>query len=249
LRYLITGCNSDIGKVLTKRLTAQPNSQVLLVSRSDPTESAEGEHSLIKRVGGLDLTNAAHLEKLACEVTAFFDGPFSTIHSVGDFWRHRPLDECSILDAEKMYRSHYLTLYGVIHSLIPTMRSIGGGKFIAFSCNSVVYNYPEMAAFTSAKAAVECLIKCVANEYSGEGVQANVLALPTIRTQKVEKDKPQGDLGNYIRPEELASIIIEQVETLSEYINGNVIRVFRHSDSFYHEAYFMRNPSGSSKKG
>lgn len=198
------------------------------------------------RLGGIDLTKGDHLKKLSKISTQFFNGPFVVIHSVGDFWCHRPLDECGLRVATKMIKSHYLTLYGVIYSLIPLMLRRGGGRFIAFSCNSVSYNYPEMAPFTSAKAAVESLIKCVANEYSGEGIQANALQLPTIRTSKVLRAKPKGDHDSYITPEELARIVITDLSVSSAYISGSVVKVFRHSDSFYHKAYFERNPTGRS---
>jgi len=48
-----------------------------------------------------------------------------------------------------------------------------------------------MAAFTSAKAACECLIKCIANEYSQYGIIANAIALSTILTPKVKKSKKE----------------------------------------------------------
>ena len=246
MKYLITGCNSDIGKAITKTLQ-EKRCKALLVSRS-PVEFSEPADTtqLFRRIGEIDLTKQEHLEILSSEASSFFDEPFTVIHSVGDFWTHRPLDECGIDVAARMMESHYLSLYGVVSATISIMRTLRGGRFIAFSCNSVSQNYPEMSPFTSAKAAVECLMKCVANEYSGEGIQANAVAMPTILTSKVLQNKPQGDHPNYITAEELAQFVVNEMATASLYMNGNVIKIFRYSPSFYHQAYFERNPSGRS---
>lgn len=250
MKFLITGASSDIACAIVEALRRRIASGVLLVSRSPGGEPCRIESNGFVTLQGLDLTSAAHLRFLRIESETFFDEPFITIHCAGDYWKHRPLDETDMEVASRMIASHYLTLYGVVHAVVPLMRRLGGGRFIAFSCNSVSHNYPEMAAFTSAKAAVECLVKCVANEYSGDGVQANALALPTIRTQKVISDesKPLGNPDNYLAPEEVARIVVDEVATLSPGVNGSVMNLWRYSRDFYHKAFFDRNPSGRSTK-
>jgi NAD(P)-dependent dehydrogenase (short-subunit alcohol dehydrogenase family) len=126
------------------------------------------------------------------------------------------------------------------------MVSRGGGRLVAFSCNSIQHNYPEMAPFTAAKAAVETLVKCIANEYSTAGIQANALALPTIRTPKVCESKDLPDEEDYVAPAELARIVLDEILCLSSYVNGNSIKLFKPSSAFYRTSYFDRNPSGRS---
>jgi 2-deoxy-D-gluconate 3-dehydrogenase len=118
----------------------------------------------------------------------------------------------------------------------------GGGKIIAFSCNSVIYNYPEMAAFTSVKAAVEGLIKAISNEWAGKGVSANAFALPTIKTKKVIDSKKVEDFKDYITPDELADIVLSFLKLPHNYINGSIIKLFKYNSSFYSKSYFERNP-------
>jgi NAD(P)-dependent dehydrogenase (short-subunit alcohol dehydrogenase family) len=141
-----------------------------------------------------------------------------------------------------MLQSQVVTLYGVARFLTPVMKDNGGGRLVAFSCNSVAYNYPDMSPFTASKAAIECFVKCYANEHSHFGISACFLALPTIRTPKVLKEKAKGDHKNYIKPADLADYILNCVLTQPHEVNGNVIKVFKYSHTFYHSSYYERNP-------
>ena len=135
---------------------------------------------------GMDLSVDADLDRLLAFVQQYFGGPFAVAHCVGDFWEHLPVSMCSLELARRMITSHYLTLYGVLHRLLPYMADVGGGRILALSCTSTNFSYPDMAAFTSAKAALEMLIKCVANEWAPRGITANAIALNGRHDQSSE---------------------------------------------------------------
>lgn len=233
--YLITGANSEIGQALAEHLTAKGHN-LLLVSRSAKRVETE-----LDWLDGIDLTREADLARLEAEIEKRFTGQFSVVHSVGDFWTHKSITNTSFSEAISQIQSHYITLYGVMKTVIPVMQKTGGGKIFAFSCNSVKYNYPDMAAFTSAKAAVECLIKCIANEQSKYNIVSNAFALPSIRTRSVIETKPQEFCDNYVTLEELVNCLEHVMECISPLTNGNIISLFKYSDSFYHKGYYERN--------
>ncbi len=141
-----------------------------------------------------------------------------------------------------MMSSHYTTLYGVLHTLLPVMKKLGGGRVLAFSCTSVGFNYPEMAAFTSAKAAVEALVRCVANEWGGFGIAANSIALSTVDTPDVRKTKPLANMENYLSAQEIGVLVEDILLASGPYLSGNVVRPLKYSKTFYGHAYFARNP-------
>lgn len=233
--YIVTGANSEIGKALSEHLTKKGH-EVLLVSRSSKPLSCSK-----KWLDGIDMTKESDLLIMRSFVKTNFSSPFTIIHSVGDFWKHKSITNTSFDEALSQIHSHYITLFGVIKAVVPIMQEVGGGKIIAFSCNSVRYNYPDMAAFTSSKAAVECLIKCIANEQSQYNILANAFALPSIKTNSVLKTKPEEFHKNYPTLEQLTNCIEQTIENLSPLINGNCISLFKYSDSFYHKGYYERN--------
>lgn len=235
--YVITGANSEIGKALIYQLINQEHN-ILLVSRSPKDNNIDDKYTWLE---GIDFVNEENLIRLGEKIKEYFTEPFTLIHSVGDFWCHKPIENTSFQEAIRQINSHYITLYGVIKTVLPIMQQVGGGKIIAFSCNSVKYNYPDMAAFTSAKAAVECLIKCVANEQSKYNIIANAFALPSIKTKSVIKTKPEKFHENYATLDELAVCIEKAAENLTSLVNGSIINLFKYSPSFYNEGYYQRN--------
>lgn len=170
-----------------------------------------------------------------------FNSPFNYIHSVGDFWKHKNIINTDFAEVNNLILSHYVTLFYVLKTIIPVMQNLNGGKIFAFSCNSVKYNYPDMAAFTSAKAAVECLIKCVANEQAQYNITANAFALPSVKTKSVIETKPEEFHRDYITLDELTESIQNIVECFPTYANGTIINIIKHSNSFYHMGYYERN--------
>lgn len=239
--YLVTGANSQLGRALVNYICKLEGISLFITSRSRYNFGSILERKNVKYLPGIDLTVASDLEHLSSEVDSFFAERINIIHSVGDFWYHVPFSEIGITEAKQMMESHYLTLYGVAHSLIPVMIRKGGGSMIAFSCNSVRYNYPHMAAFSSAKAAVESLVKCLANEYSKDNINANVIQLSSLQTDKVKHSKPFGDYHHFIPIEELAVLIKEINNPAFKLLSGNVINLFKYSPSFFNEGYFQRN--------
>jgi len=239
---LVTGASSDIGQELCRRLSER---QVKTLGTYKTHRPAGCEAVLPAK--GIDLSVGADLDRMLALTKEHFSGPFGIVHCVGDFWEHVPINRCSLELAGRMITSHYLTLYGVLNRLLPLMAEVGGGRVLAISCTSTQFSYPDMAAFTSAKAAVETLVKCVANEWAECGIVANAVALSTIGTDKVvsSPSKPMSPQENYVTPAEAAQLIEQILYLSSPYFSGNVVRPLKYSRTFYYRGYFQRNPRGS----
>jgi len=238
---VITGAGSALGGALLKEILDSTDDKLITTSRRRLSSAIVKDESRHIHLSGIDLTEIPSLTTLRDKVDAFFDGEFDIIHSVGDFWLHVPFTEYNVESAKNMLLSHYITLYGVCNELIPLMMAKGGGHITAFSCNSVRHCYPHMAAFTSAKSAVETLIRCLANEYAQHGIIANAIALASLQTESVQKSKPFADFEHFMSVEKIAKAVLKiNCEDL-EYLNGNVINLFRYSESFFNKGYFERN--------
>ena len=240
---LITGSTSALARSLIRVAAQKKEYRVLSVSRSDPPmqQYSDGLKDF-KELSEIDFTNEMHLESLAECVQDFFKERFNVIHFAGDFWRHKPLVCTEFTEIQSMINSHYVSLCGVAKATTPLMMKYGGGRLVAFTCNSVSYSYPDMSPFTASKAAVESFIKCYSNEQAPNGISATAIALPTMRTDKILIEKPNGDHENYIEPDKLSIFILDHVLTQPPIATGNIMRLVSASPTFYGMGYFERNP-------
>lgn len=237
-QVLIAGINSDLGRVLARELSKDGSVKVVGSTRLSAGQLANVPAAAI--IYDCDLTVASRAEELSNEAGTHFDGPFGYVHCVGNFCFHESFRDLSPTQAADMFRSHVETLYNAIHAIQPIMEGLGGGSVVAFSCNSVKYNYPLMAAFTAAKSAVESLTRSLANELSGAGVRMNALQLASLKTQKVIESKPHGDHANFVCPNEVVPIVRFLLSAEARLLNGSVMNVFQHSPGYYRSGYFQR---------
>ena len=237
--YIIAGANSYLGQAIAKHLAQSDINRVLLVTRK-PFDFSTLESEKIKHVKGIDFLNKNHLLSLSSEANIFFKEMFNVINCMGYYSGQEPFNETSFEEASRIIESNFISVYRSASALIPIMINKGGGHFIAFTCNSVRYNYPQMASFTAAKSALESLVRSIANEYYDKGIYANAFQLATLLTEHEKMVKPYGDHKNWLKTIEVAQYIDTFIKQSSHLTNGNTISLYHHSDSFFHDSYFNR---------
>jgi short-subunit dehydrogenase len=238
--FVITGANSFLGRAFAIMLSKNEDYRIFLTSRSkfDFAELLKKEN--ISYLPEIDLTVENDLDKLSNAVNDFIPDKFHVINCVGYFPGYETIEKISIPDAKKVFDSNVIALYSVANKLIPLMCKRKGGHFIGFSTHTSYQHYPQMVAFTAAKAAVESLIKGIANEYLDKGINANTIALATLYTETELKIKPKGDTKNWLRTDEVCELVEGIILQPSKLINGNVIHIYKYSDSYFHQSYFER---------
>ncbi|HAW91945.1 MULTISPECIES: SDR family NAD(P)-dependent oxidoreductase [unclassified Arsukibacterium] len=239
---LVTGATSALACSLIESISLKKGYKVLAVSRGKRKLPELDGFKDFQYISGIDLTDKSDLLKLERHVSEFFNDGFNVVHFAGDFWRHKPLVCTDFEEITSMINSHFVSLCGVAKAVTPSMMKFKSGRLVAFSCNSVGFNYPDMSPFTSSKAAVEAFIKCYANEKAPYGISATAIALPTMKTAEILEEKPGGDHQNYIEPSELSKFILENVLAQPRIATGNIVRLINHSPTFYGQGYFERNP-------
>jgi NAD(P)-dependent dehydrogenase (short-subunit alcohol dehydrogenase family) len=238
--FLITGASSYLGKSLARILAKNVRNRLLLTSRRPARYGNAPENNNIHHLHGIDLSQEEGLRALARAADDYFPGKFHVVNCLGFFPGYLAMEELSLGDAKKVFESNVVALYGVAHFLLPLMCKRKGGHFIGFSSHTNYQHYPDIVAYCAAKAAVESMISGIANEYLSRGIIANTIALSTLLTETERKMKPQGDRKNWLRPEEVSRFIENFVLQPAALVNGNVIHLYKYSDSYFHQSYFER---------
>jgi short-subunit dehydrogenase len=238
--FVVTGANSFLGRTFAKKLSAKNNYKLFLTSRSQFDFGELLNNKNISYLPGIDLTDEKDADRLKNEVDKFLPDKFHIINCLGYFPGYETIEAIGTSDAKKVFDSNILALYSAANNLLPLMVSRGGGHFIGFSTHSAYQNYPKMVAFTAAKVAVESIIRGIANEYLEKGVIANAIALATLLTEVEIKMKPRGDKENWLHTEEVCEVVENMIMQSGKLVSGNVIHIYKHSNSYFHQSYFDR---------
>jgi 3-oxoacyl-[acyl-carrier protein] reductase len=238
--FLITGASSYLGMTLGRILSQNDRNRLLLTSRRPPGPARGIKNKHVHYLHGVDLSQEEGLSTLARAADDYFPGKFHIVNCLGFFPGYEPMEQLPFGDARKVFESNVVALYGVAHYLLPLMCKRKGGHFIGFSSHINYQHYPHIVAYCAAKAAVESMICGIANEYLSRGIIANTIALSTMYTETERKMKPQGDRQNWLKPEAVSRFIQDLVLQPAALVNGNVIHLYKYSDSYFHQSYFDR---------
>lgn len=238
--FLITGANSFLGRAIVKRLSQNPVNKLLLITRSAVEFDEYNNNENIFHLKNINLLEKKCLSILSEKCVTFFKGKLNTINCVGYYKGQEPFEKTTIQEAKKIFDSNFVCVYNTANAIIPYIKDNGGGHFICFSCKSVKYHYPLMAPFSASKAALDCLVGTLANEFSKYGFIANSFSLSTLDTDYERKIKPYGDFYNWLKLEEIVTIIENIVMSDFFLMNGNTIDLFKYSESFFNKSYFDR---------
>jgi NAD(P)-dependent dehydrogenase (short-subunit alcohol dehydrogenase family) len=237
---LITGGTSQVAQALVLEVLSDPDARVLLTSRSSDSIGEIATRPGVLHLPRIDLTKETDLARLAEAADRHFPGRFEVVNAAGQWFTQRPFTEIPLSEAVSLMTANYLTAYGVARHVIPLLVARGGGHFVTFSCDSVNQHYPWMAPYTASKAAVQSLTISIANEFAQYGVIANAIVLSTLFTDRDRRLKPHGDHPHWLQPKEVAVEILNLIVDRVGLLNGNAIKLFRYSDSYFHQAYFDR---------
>jgi short-subunit dehydrogenase len=238
--FVITGANSFLGRAFAKMLSKNEDYKLFLTSRSKFNFNGLLKKKHVSYLPEIDLTVESDVEKLAATINDFLPERFHIINCLGYFPGYETIEEINIATAKNVFNSNVLALYSIANKLLPLMCKRKGGHFIGFSTHTSYQHYPKMVAFTAAKAAVESLIRGIANEYFEKGINANTIALATLLTETELKMKPKGDSKNWLNTDEVCEFVENIILQPSKLVSGNVIHIYKYSDSFFHQSYFDR---------
>lgn len=238
--FLITGASSFLGQAFSKNLSKNKNYSVFLTTRQAFNLDDTLNKKNVACLSGIDLTVEDDVDKLCSAVNDFFSSKFHVINCLGYFTGYKTIENTSIETAKRIFDSNVISLYNVANKIIPLMCKRKGGHFIGFSTHAAYQHFPKMVVFTAAKCAVECLIKGIANEYLSQGIIANTIALATLYTETELKLKPKGDFDKWLKPDDVCAFVENIILKSSNILNGNVIHLYKHSDTYFNQSYFDR---------
>lgn len=216
---IVTGTSRGIGYELALKF-ANEGHNVLALSRKKP--KALIEHKNITCLS-IDLG----LDSAIDEVEDFIKNTFKKvdvlIHNAGALL-HKPFEQITSSEFENIYKVNVFAVASLTRICIPYLQK--GSHVVTISSMGGIQGsmkFAGLAAYSSSKGAVITLSELLAEEYKGQGISFNVLALGSVNTEMLQEAFPGYEAP--LSAIEMANYIHDFALTGNKYYNGKVLQV------------------------
>lgn len=217
---IITGTSRGIGFELVK-LFAKAGHKVLALSRnSKPVSNLK-----LENVNTLpfDISDASDIINLSTYLQAQMTHVDVLINNAG-YLVNKPFSEITDEEFKQCYDVNVLGPASLIRTVLPFMKK--DGHVVNISSMGGVQGsvkFPGLSAYSSSKGAILTLTELLAEEYKESGPSFNALALGSVQTEMLEEAFP--GLKAALKPNEMASYIMDFALNGNKYFNGKILQV------------------------
>lgn len=235
---LVTGCNKGIGKGMALGL-AEAGADIIGVSGSIEPEGSEIEKE-VRALGRkfnayqADLSNRDSIYQFLKTIQSIHPIPDILVNNAGTIMR-KPAAEHPDEYWDKVMSINLDAPFILSREIGKQMLTRGTGKII-FTCSLLSFqggiNVPGYAA---SKGALSSLIKALANEWAGKGIQVNGIApgyIATDNTAALREDAERSasilariPAGRWGQPEDFKGPTVFLASAASDYVNGTIVTV------------------------
>ncbi|MHC4306221.1 MAG: SDR family NAD(P)-dependent oxidoreductase [Planctomycetota bacterium] len=173
----------------------------------------------------LDCTSPEHV----AEFYALLGALDASIHTVGGF-DMAPIADTSFDEFQRMFSLNSLTCFLCCREAVKKMRLFRGtgycGRIVNVAARPAVVPTGGMIAYSTSKAAVASLTRCLAEEVKAEGILVNAVAPSIMDTPANRAAIPDGDYDRWPKVEQVAETIVYLASPANAVTSGALVPVY-----------------------
>jgi 2-deoxy-D-gluconate 3-dehydrogenase len=235
---LVTGCNKGIGKGMALAL-ASAGADIIGVSSSMPLSGSDIEQevtALGRRFKGYacDLSSREAITAFLVQVLAENPVIDILVNNAGTILRKPAADHDDEL-WDKVLAVNLDAPFVISREIGRRMIGQGSGKIIFTASLLTFQGGVNVPGYAASKGAIGSLVKALANEWAGKGINVNAIAPGYIATDNTEAlrndpDRSQSILsripaGRWGLPDDFAGATIFLASRASDYVHGTILTV------------------------
>lgn len=147
------------------------------------------------------------------------------VHLVGAFAGGKSVAETDESVLDQMLTLNVRSAFLAMRAVLPHMQRQGRGRIAAIGSLAAVEPAPLAGVYAASKAALVSLVRTVARENRDAGIAANVVLPGTMDTPANRAAMPGADPSKWVRPEQVASLLVHLVLGDASQLSGAVIPV------------------------
>jgi NAD(P)-dependent dehydrogenase (short-subunit alcohol dehydrogenase family) len=216
---VVTGASGALGKVVVAAALAKG----ARVAAIDHAASAIKPTPQRIELGGVDLTDATEAKK-AIDAAASHFGKLDTLVNIAGGFAFETTAEGDPKTWQRMYALNVLTALNASRSAIPHLAASGSGRIVNVGAMGALQASAGMGAYAASKAGVHRLTEALAAEWKGK-ITVNAVLPSIIDTAANRASMPNADFAKWVRPEELAEVILFLASNAASAVTGALLPV------------------------
>jgi NAD(P)-dependent dehydrogenase (short-subunit alcohol dehydrogenase family) len=216
---VVTGALGALGRVVVDEALAR-GARIASVDHAPTQVPATAD---LFELGGVDLTDAAQARKAIDAAAAHFGKIDALINIAGGF-AFETVGDGDVKTWQRMYALNVLTALNASRAALGHLAASNAGRIINVGAMGALQAGSGMGPYAASKAGVHRLTEALANEWKGK-VAVNAVLPSIIDTQANRASMPNADFSKWVKPQELAEVILFLASDASSAITGALIPV------------------------
>jgi NAD(P)-dependent dehydrogenase (short-subunit alcohol dehydrogenase family) len=172
-----------------------------------------------------DVTDEAQVKSAFEAAVTRFGTVDYLLNLAGGYMGKTPIEQVQLVDWEYMMDLNLTSAFLCSREALKIMLKKGSGRIINISAMAGLNPSAGRGAYGVSKAGVATLTKIAAEEVRGSGITVNALAPSILVTEANVRSSPGEDYSKWVKPEEIAELVLFLCSDAARSINGAVIEV------------------------
>ena len=216
---IVTGASGALGRVVAEAALAR-GARVAGIDHAPSQIEASPDRI---EIGSVDLSDAAQA-KTAIDAVATHFGKVDALINIAGGFAFETVAEGDPKTWQRMYALNVLTALNASRAAIPQLATSAAGRIVNVGAMGALQAGAGMGAYAASKAGVHRLTEALAAEWKGK-ITVNAVLPSTIDTPANRASMPKADFGKWVRPEELADVILFLAGDAASAVTGALLPV------------------------
>lgn len=221
-RIAITGGFGTLGAAVA-RVASAAGAKVAAIDRADAAPADLADAGIVA-IGGADIADGDGARK-AIDAAANALGGLDALVNIAGAFRWETLADGSIDTWDLLYRINVRTAAAASKAALPHLRESSAGRIVNIGANAATKAAAGMGAYAASKAGVMRLTEALAEELKDANITVNAILPSIIDTPPNRADMPKADFGKWVKPEQLAEVILFLVSNQAAAVTGALLPV------------------------
>ena len=219
-RIIVTGAFGTLGAAVVQA-ALRAGAQVAAIDRAD---APPGDVDLgnAHRFGGVDLADAA-ASKQTIDACAKALGGLDALINIAGTFRWETVADGKPETWDLLYRINLRTAVAASQAALAHLQR--GGRIVNIGANSALKAGAGVGAYTASKSGVMRFTESLAEELKERDITVNAVLPSIIDTPPNRADMPKAEFGKWVKPQQLADVILFLISDQASAITGALIPV------------------------